>query len=396
MRVIVPFGVSMKIHNFIRAVLIVVLCILPAATGCSRIDESNAQSIVITSADSLSADVESDDGRYVYSSLTDKEKEYYRIIRDAAQNFELTAVFPEAVEPEMLRKLFIAVYCQEEEIFWLNSIFFRPDEPSDTLQLTYRFNKSEAEQLRQELETKTEEIFSAFDESTTDYEKLKHFHDTLVLGCTFSQTRPYVNTTYGAIVDGYAQCEGYAFAFDYLCSRAGIDCLTVNSVASDGETHAWNVVKLDGMWYHVDCTWDDPLLETESPEFLRHYYFLVSDSDIIGVTHYPDNTYFTQPQCISTDNYYVREGLSADSSNDAAGVMIKAAQNALDRDIVNFGVRFTDKKAYDRAYKELFDGKQLSRVIEYVLSEGVTVEEKKYVRYCNEDELIIHVALYRK
>ena len=39
----------------------------------------------------------------------------------------------------------------------------------------------------------------------------------------------------------------------------GIECITVVGASfGSSEDHAWNMVKLDGAWYCVDVTWDDP------------------------------------------------------------------------------------------------------------------------------------------
>lgn len=49
-------------------------------------------------------------------------------------------------------------------------------------------------------------------------------------------------------------CEGYSKAFQLLCHKIGLKCITVSS-----KTHMWNMVQLeDGSWYYVDCTWNDP------------------------------------------------------------------------------------------------------------------------------------------
>ena len=52
-------------------------------------------------------------------------------------------------------------------------------------------------------------------------------------------------------------CEGYSEAFQLLCQREGIPCITVVGTANGGG-HAWNYVQMeDGVWYAVDLTWDD-------------------------------------------------------------------------------------------------------------------------------------------
>ena len=204
----------------------------------------------------------------------------------------------------------------------------------------------------------------------------------------------YANTVYGALCDGYAQCEGYAFAFDYLCSKAGIDCFTVSGTNSEGALHAWNIVKLDDMWYNVDCTWDDPILDPVDTDFIRYYYFLAADSDISGVTHFPDNSYFTYPICSSGENYYRREGYYAESGDEGAELLKKAALDALSCGRKDAGVRFSDEKAYKNAVNKLFDNGGIKQVFSVINGESdVKINEKKYVRYLNDEEFIIHITM---
>lgn len=371
-----------------------VLCVSLFASGCSRISENGKIPVPENSAGSLSANSGTDKNSYIYSSLSEKEKEYYDILRDAVYNYDDQAVFPEKISPDTLRKLFIAVYYNEEGLFWLTSMFYRPSSDSDTLKLTYRFDREESAKMQKEIDSTVKEIMEAADKCGSDYEKLKLFHDHIVLNCTFVMDSQYGNTIYGVLCDGYAQCEGYAFAFDYLCKQAEIPCFTVTGTNSEGAAHAWNIVELDGKWYHADCTWDDPILDPPDTEFIRHYYFLVSDSDISGVTHIPDNTYFTFPVCTATDNYYVREGLFASSAADGKEKLMDSAAAALAMGRKDAGVRFSSKKAYDDAVKSLFDRRGIKDVFAYVnkVSER-KVLEGKYVRYCNDDELIIHISM---
>ena len=386
----------MKRSDFLRALLSAVPAIAILTAGCSKVEEISGYSEIPEPADSLSVNSEAvtDDSRYIYSQLSQKEKEYYDIIRNAALNFEDKAVFPEALDPELLRKLYISVYYQEEEIFWLSSMFYRPASESETLMLSYRFSKEERDRLQSEIDTKTAEIFSTFDDNTSNYEKLKRFHDQLVLNCTFSMDTDYVNTVYGALCDGYAQCEGYAFAFDYLCKMADIDCFTVSGTNSEGALHAWNAVKLDGMWYNVDCTWDDPILSPVDEDYVRYYYFLASDSDISGVTHFPDNTYYSYPICSSDENYYKREGYFATSADEGASLLAMAMSDALNCGRKDAAVRFSDEKAYNDAISRLFDFGEIKTVFKYANNcSDVKVTDKKYVRYLNDEELIIHISM---
>ena len=60
-------------------------------------------------------------------------------------------------------------------------------------------------------------------------------------------------SSYAALVRHSAVCQGFAGAFYRLCLESGIDS---RIVSSDAMNHAWNIVELDGNYYHLDATWD--------------------------------------------------------------------------------------------------------------------------------------------
>ncbi len=114
----------------------------------------------------------------------------------------------------------------------------------------------------------------------SEYEQVKAFHDYIINSTSYDiattsqakQTRSH--DAVGALVDGKSVCEGYTEAFDLLCYLSGIDCVEVTGTGNGGG-HAWNKVKVDGSWYNIDLTWDDPV---SSRPILSYDYFLVSDA----------------------------------------------------------------------------------------------------------------------
>ena len=72
---------------------------------------------------------------------------------------------------------------------------------------------------------------------------------------------------YGALINGKAVCSGYAKAFDLLAKASGLSTNIVTGTATNSagvtEAHAWNQIYLDGDWYNVDVTWEDPLTNIE-------------------------------------------------------------------------------------------------------------------------------------
>ena len=92
----------------------------------------------------------------------------------------------------------------------------------------------------------------------SDYIKIKKIHDfvcdTIQYDYINVSNTDYKNqfTTYGALFNGRAVCQGYATLFYRLCREVGIPVRVITS-----SNHAWNIVKIDNKYYNIDCTWDD-------------------------------------------------------------------------------------------------------------------------------------------
>ena len=138
----------------------------------------------------------------------------------------------------------------------------------------------------------------------TDFQKELVLHDALVdlgeydetvYGPDTPQGRPDNTNPYGMLVEGYGICLGYATSFQLLMDLAGVECITVVG-ASSGSTsdHAWNMVRLEGEWYCVDPTWNDPAVWEAVPEpdwdWCHHRYFNVTSDYMRWTDHQWDYT----------------------------------------------------------------------------------------------------------
>ena len=127
----------------------------------------------------------------------------------------------------------------------------------------------------------------------SEYNTVKNIHDYLVLNIAYSPNiyAEGVHTLRNAIIKGSCVCDGYSKAFRFLCKAAGIDCIIVIGTAKNSsgrvDSHAWNKVKIDGNWYSMDVTWDDPT--PDEPGRIKYNYFLLTDADI-ETNHTWDNT----------------------------------------------------------------------------------------------------------
>ena len=117
----------------------------------------------------------------------------------------------------------------------------------------------------------------------SNYEKIRQVHNWMIENIEYDVNleaeEPY--SISGALTEGKAVCEGYARAFKYIMDKLNIPCILVSGTGTNSngqrESHAWNYVQLDGNWYAIDVTWDDPVIigsgnvgdETRYKHFLK-------------------------------------------------------------------------------------------------------------------------------
>lgn len=151
--------------------------------------------------------------------------------------------------------------------------------------LNYSSTPEEIAPLREEFYAKADDIISnVITDGMTELEKALKLHDYIVLHTVYDTegTLPDLNggsSAYDVLVSGNGVCEGYAKAYKYLLERVGIESI---EVTSQDMNHAWNLVNIDGEWYHVDTTWDDPVPDAIGR--VNHKYFMLSDEAIQQTT----------------------------------------------------------------------------------------------------------------
>ena len=120
------------------------------------------------------------------------------------------------------------------------------------------------------------EMDRAFGERTpTEAERVLYLHDLLAQRYGYdTRTEGKNGDAYTLFRDGVGVCQAYALAFIALARGAGLEADFVASAAMD---HAWNHVRVDGVWYHVDVTRDDPIPAADGREAVNHTRLLRSD-----------------------------------------------------------------------------------------------------------------------
>lgn len=164
------------------------------------------------------------------------------------------------------------------------------------LTFEYEISKNEMLSQRKFIDDTLNPVLAKVDANWSDTEKALYVHDWLVSNFMYDyrlfETPGTENhDIYGFLKDGIGVCQSYAYTYMYMMRKLGLESyMAINDtdVDNDGEAdisgHGWNVVKIDGNWYHVDATYDDPILgESFHYDYVgevSHDKFLLSDEQI--------------------------------------------------------------------------------------------------------------------
>ncbi|WP_410512374.1 transglutaminase domain-containing protein [Paenibacillus sp. BR2-3] len=127
-----------------------------------------------------------------------------------------------------------------------------------TVEIKYLESLQQTAYVSREVKAALKEIIKP---GMNSHEKVKVIHDWVVLHLKYDTSyRKY--TAYEGLQSGSAVCQGYSLLTYKMLKEAGISNKIVEGTArpegGGSQSHAWNLVQLDGRWYHLDTTWDDP------------------------------------------------------------------------------------------------------------------------------------------
>lgn len=126
---------------------------------------------------------------------------------------------------------------------------------------------------------KANEIVANIPKNSTDWGKINYYMNWFRDNCNYNESnnatrQQYLPTSallYGMTADNAPVCEGYAEALKILCDLSNIDSMCVESTYElDGALtgHKWNLINLNGKFYHCDPTWFDNIDSFNSYQFI--------------------------------------------------------------------------------------------------------------------------------
>jgi hypothetical protein len=167
----------------------------------------------------------------------------------------------------------------------------------------YLFDKARIREHRQAIESRMARLVRPL-QGKSPRDKALAIHDFILENVRYDKLKKsYSHEIIGALTQGVGVCEGMAKTVKVLCDACGVECIVAlshdNPQRGVKYRHAWNVIKWDGKWYHVDATFDNSLQRGVK----RYDYFGLDDRHIFR-DH--EKLVLPLPQCADSDNFYYR------------------------------------------------------------------------------------------
>lgn len=333
------------------------------------------------------------EGRYAYQSLTGYDALLYTQIAAALDHHE-ASIPVEISEPKEAMQILSYVLADYPEYFWVEgggtiiTTTRNGKAVSYSLEFIYLMDENQRGEIQTKIDAAAELCLSQIDPGWTEYDKVKAVYDFIITNTEYNIKRSSDQTLYSVMVSGEGVCTGYAKATQYLLSRLGIFCAYITGNIPGRDSHAWNLVKVDGEYYFLDTTWGDPVFDGEPmPEDNISYdYFCITTGDLLK-THQIDSN-LPVPECTAVEsNYYVRNQLYFDDYS--YELILPVVRNAMDTGSKALSFRFSNYPAYKKAMSQLFEENEIFRMIKDGQPTVITNATPTSLTYIPNDDLYI-------
>lgn len=259
-------------------------------------------------------------------------QEIYQKIDESVYSLNSNVDFHD-ISKNDIKKVLEYYKADNPQVFWLKSDFSLEQElftnqyvganlefyyTSDNQHIPY--DNDLVVKMNKELEEESKKILKQIPFLSNDYDKAKFIHDYIINTVEYDENADHSHTVYGALVEKKAVCDGLSKAYMYLLSQLNIESHIVYGEA-EKIAHAWNIIKLDNEYYHVDITWD---MAQGKSDTILYSNFCITDDEAKKTKKIfspykktENNIYAIIPECNGVkNNYFVKEKLLFSEYND--------------------------------------------------------------------------------
>lgn len=262
--------------------------------------------------------LEAKPGEYYYNFLAnDDEKKCYRIMVDTVAKIGSGNVIPNLGQ-DSLNAVYVAVQRDHPELFYIDTMSYRYATKGGIVQktvldVTYDGSKGTVETSKKRVEDAAAKMLAGISKNASDYEKVKYVYETIIETTDYDLNSADNQEINSVLINHVSVCAGYARTMQYLLNKLGVEAIFVEGKdLKNNEDHAWNLVKIDGQYYYVDCTWGDTSfanMQDVGRDVGVNYSYLNLTTEEIMRNHTLASD-ITMPECTANEaNYFVKEGL---------------------------------------------------------------------------------------
>ena len=284
----------------------------------------------------------------VYSQL-------YTGISDRKSKFTLRAS-----DAEVIKTALTAILVDHPEFFWISGnagISGFKTFGIWQIQLEFSTPSDQIDEVFERIEPCVEEYLASLPEGAGEYEKVKRAYEYIIDTTDYSAESLQNQNIRSVFLDHQSVCAGYARALQYLLQRAGVWCTYLEGKAEgDIDSHAWNMVRIDGVYTYVDPSWGDPTYgedATDANQLPIIYDYLCLTTDEMRRSGHGEGATFWYPECTDQSYDYYRlngmyyEGFSAEAAS-------RALWHAVDEAERSVFFKYSDDESYTLAKEALF------------------------------------------
>ena len=243
---------------------------------------------------------------YYYNQLNKNQQKAYHAIKTGLQSLAPSFSVPRLTNRE-LADIYFMVRMDCPEIFYTVTFRYRVYSDALNVEMTpeYLFQKNKIQEHQKAMESRVKKLARQA-EGLNEKEKELYVHDFICQNVYYDKLKkPYSHEIIGPLGQGVGVCEGIAKSVKILCDALGIWCIVALSEANPEKKikyrHAWNVIRVDGKYYHLDATFDNSLSQEGT---IRYDYFNLSDA-LFFRDHEP--VIWKVPPCEDSERSYYRE-----------------------------------------------------------------------------------------
>ncbi len=221
--------------------------------------------------------------KYYLSLLDHTDREIYDFI--CAQIRECREEFSVCSDRDTVHRVIKAIMLDDPELFWFDGKWRAEDVGRGIrVSLCYRYGYAEKEELLSRVRRTVSD--SPFFAIASETEKIRAVYDWLIGHVSYRRSEAD-QTVEGALLHKKAVCKGIARAFQLFMNALEIPSVLVEGTLDGSEHHAWNVVFVNGEFYHVDVTMGLYAFRDRFADLgrnRRYPCFMVSDDTVVS-TH---------------------------------------------------------------------------------------------------------------